>query len=174
MISMSWPSREHVRNLGWCGTVALIAVSDACQRPVPSAKPQPLPASVMLEVGASPDSTLKLAKVALTAIEGNVQLPKVRPTMTSIANHALRNRRGGGQTQVAVIAAINRQVADTGAPVTLVELSVWVLDMPQPVTPAQRRSGVPVTPITTNAPAVRHPRAMTPADTIYWKSLEHV
>jgi len=134
----------------------------------------PAPQGVMLAIAATPDSVVKLAKFALGSIEGKVQLPRIRPQMTTVANHYLRDRDGGGQTQVAVIAAIGRQVADTAKPVTHVELSVWVLDMPHQLTAAQRRAGVPSTPLTTNAPAIRHPRAMTEADTTYWKSLEVV
>jgi hypothetical protein len=129
---------------------------------------------MVLAIEASPDSALKLAKFALSLIEGVVQLPQVRPQMVTVANHATRNRDGGGQTQIAVIAAVDRKSQPGPSASTLVELSVWILDMPHQLTPAQRRAGVPATPITTNAPAIKHPRAMTPADTTYWKSLEIV
>ena len=154
------------------------ALALACQSAAPDAgsrapDPRGLPAAVFLSVSATPDSALKLAKFALGSIDGTVQMPKTRPQMFTVANHYLRNRDGGGQTQVAVIAAVDRRV-DPTKPVTRVELSVWVLDIPHQLTPAQRRAGVPSTPMTTNAPAIRHPRAMTPADTLYWRSLEYV
>ena len=132
------------------------------------------PRAVMLALPALPDSALSLAKAALGSIEGVVQLPRVRPQMYTVANHVYRNREGGGQTQVSVIAAVDRRVRDATAPASLIEVSVWVLDMPHQLTAAQRRAGVPATPLTTNAPAFRQPRAMTPRDTLYWRSLEHV
>jgi hypothetical protein len=132
------------------------------------------PRAVMLALPTLPDSALTLAQAALGSIEGVVQMPKVRPQLYTVANHVYRNREGGGQTQVAVIAAVDRRVRDMTAPTSLIEVSVWVLDMPHQLTAAQRRAGVPATPLTTNAPAFRQPRAMTPRDTLYWRSLEYV
>jgi hypothetical protein len=162
---------------------AVLASPLACAGSTSGAAPEALapaprnddqPRAMILSVNATPDSVVKLAKYALKAIEGVVQMPKVRPQVTTIANHQLFNRDGGGQTQVAVIAAIDRRVQSADHPTTFVELSVWVLDMPQQISASQRRAGVPVTPLTTNAPAIKHPRAMTAADTTYWRSLEYV
>jgi len=168
-------TREKLQRWSRGGT-ALASVLLACRSGSADVQTAAAPAArgVMLAIAATPDSVVKLAKVALGSIEGKVQLPRVRPQMTTVANHYLRDRDGGGQTQVAVIAAIDREVADTARPVTHVEVSVWVLEMPHQLTAAQRRAGVPATPLTTNAPAIRHPRAMTAADTTYWKSLEYV
>ena len=165
--------------VGKATVVCMSVVSLACQTSASSTvstvpDPNALPTRMFLAVGASPDSALKLAKFALGTIEGTVQMPKTRPQMFTVANHYLRNRDGGGQTQVAVIAALDRRVRDVLQPVTLVELSVWVLDIPQQLTPAQRRAGVPTTAVTTNAPRFKEPRAMTPSDTVYWRSLEYV
>ena len=134
----------------------------------------PVPGSFMLAVAAIPDSVLKLAKVAMAAIDGSLQLPTIRPTLTTVSTHYIRNRVGGGQTQVAVMAAIDRRMADPLSPVTIVQVSAWALDMPHQLSAAQRRAGVPATPITTNAPAIVRPRAITAADTTDWKSLEFV
>jgi hypothetical protein len=165
----------------WFGVSACALAPVACQSAgspaaVRQAEPErsDLPRAITLALDATPDSALKLAKLALGSIEGVVQLPKVRPQLVTVANHLLRNRDGGGQTQIAVIAALDRQVVDTARPVTMMELSVWVLDMPHQLSPAQRRAGVPSTPLTTNTPAFKQPRAMTPADTTYWRTLEDV
>lgn len=170
---------------GAAGTALSAVVAMACATAPPATPTATLatssdapvrdqPRAVMLALPALPDSALTLAKAALGSIEGVVQLPKVRPQLYTVANHVYRNREGGGQTQVSVIAAVDRRVRDATAPVTLIELSVWVLDMPHQLTAAQRRAGVPATPLTTNAPAFRQPRAMTPRDTLHWRTLEYV
>jgi len=167
-------SREHARILGWCGAVAFVGIAEGCQRTTTATAPIPAATIVILAVPASPESTVKLAKVALGAIDGLVQLPQVRPAMTTVSTHYVRNRRGGGQTEVAVIAAVDRLPTDTLIPVTRVELGAWALDMAQAVTATQRRSGLPTTPLSQNAPAIRRPRAITAADTNDWKALDIV
>jgi len=86
--------------------------------------------------------------------------------MTTVATHYERQRRGGGRTQVAVIAGVGRTVADPAAPVTIVELRAYTLDVAYQFTEADRRWGVPQTAVTTNQPALRNPRVVTPADTV--------
>jgi hypothetical protein len=125
----------------------------------------------MLEVAAAPDSAVKLAKYAMGAIDGTISLPRVRPKLTTVSTHYVRNRRGGGHTEVAVMAAISTEPRDS---VTLVELSAWALDMQQEQTYAQRRSRTPATPLSQNAPALKTPRAITVADTSDWRALSDV
>ncbi len=134
----------------------------------------PVPGVYTLALPAAPDSALKLARFALGAIDGLQQLPQIRPKMTIISTHYVRNRRGGGQTEVAVMVAVDRQPADTVRVTTVVELRAWALDMAQQQTAGQRRSGVPQTALSTNAPALRRPRGITPADTADWRSLTSV
>lgn len=152
--------------------LAAFACSSATAGPRGSARPEP--AVFRLDVAGQPDSALKLAKFALGAIDGTVQLPQVRSSMTSVATHYTRSRRGGGQTQVAVIVAVDRHVADSLAPITQVEVSAWALDLAHQATAGQRRSGFPSTALSTNAPAQRQPRAITPADTADFRALEYV
>ena len=126
----------------------------------------------MLEVNAAFDSTVSLAKFALRAIDGSPQMPRVRPRTTTVSIHYTTPRQGGGHTQVAIIAAVNRSVPDTT--LTRVELSAWLLDVAHQLTPAQRRAGIPTTAITTNAPALNRPRLVTRADTAHYTSLGYV
>lgn len=125
-----------------------------------------------LEVPAAFDSTVSLARFALRAIDGSPQMPRVRPRTTSVSIHYTMPRQGGGHTQVAIIAAVNRSMPDTS--VTRVELSAWLLDVAHQLTPAQRRAGIPTTAITTNAPVLNRPRLVTRADTAHHKSLVFV
>lgn len=134
----------------------------------------PEPAVYTLALPAAPDSALKLAKFALGAIDGLQQLPQIRPKMTIVSTHYVRNRRGGGQTEVAVMVAVDRLPVDTVPVRTVVELRAWALDMAQQQTAGQRRSGFPSTALSTNAPALRRPRGITPADTLDWQSLTFV
>jgi hypothetical protein len=170
--------RRSTRSLVWRGgaATALAILLLACQSRSADVQTAaaPTPVNIMLAVAAIPDSVLKLAKTAMTTIDGTLQLPTVRPTLTTVSTHYVRNRRGGGQTQVAVMAAIDRRVADPLTPITVVQLSAWALDMPHQLTPAQRRAGIPITPITTNTPATPRPRAITMADTSDWRALEFV
>jgi hypothetical protein len=140
----------------------------------PATAPRPAPAVFLLEISVQPDSAVKLAKFALGAIDGTLQLPQIRSARTSLSTHYSRPRRGGGQTDVAVIAVINRSVHDTLAPVTAIEVGAWALDMAQQQSSSQRRSGFPATALSTNAPALRRPRAITVADTIDFRTLEYV
>ena len=130
------------------------------------------PEVFLLELPAAFDSTVILAKFALRAIDGSPQMPRVRPRTTSVSIHYTTPRQGGGHTQVAIIAAVSRSEADSNS--TRVELSAWLLDVAHQLTPAQRRAGIPVTAITTNAPILNRPRSVTRADTAHFKSLEYV
>lgn len=133
----------------------------------------PAPTLFLIDVPASFDSAVNLSKFALQAIDGQLQLPRVRPGMTSVSTHYQQPRRGGGHTEVAIIAAVSRPANDTSH-VTRVELSAWLLDVAHQLTPAERRAGVPGTAVTTNAPAIRRPRSVTLADTVHHRMLEFV
>ncbi len=155
-----------------CVALFVAAACGATTRAGSSGRPEP--AVFLFDVAAHPDSALKLAKFALGAVDGTVQLPQVRPEMTSVSTHYTRSRRGGGQTQVAIMVAIARRVADTLAPVTQLEVSAWALDMAQQPPSGQRRGGFSGTALSNNAPALRRPRAITPQDTVDFRALEHV
>lgn len=145
-------------------------VSGACAS-VASSRSATVPEVFVLDVPAPFDSTVNLSKFALRAIDGSLQIPRVRPQTTSVSIHYTTERRGGGHTQIAIIAAVSRSADST---MTRVELSAWLLDVAHQLTPAQRRAGVPTTAITTNAPALNRPRLVTQADTAHFKSLEYV
>jgi hypothetical protein len=149
----------------------MLGALGSCAHAPPAAAP-PAPINVRLAVAAHPDSAVKLAKFAIGAIDGSVQLPKVLPTMTTVSTHYTRDGRRGRPTQIAVIAAVSRTVSDILSPVTIVQLSAWALETPEPLN-WQPRRGMPVTPVTTGA-ASRPPRAITVADTSDWKLLEIV
>lgn len=130
------------------------------------------PEVFVLDVPATFDSTVSLAKFALRAIDGSPQMPRVRPRTTSVSTHYTMPRHGGGHTEVAIIAAVTRTASDSSH--SIVELSAWLLDVAHQLTPAQRRAGIPMTAITTNAPVLNRPRSVTRADTAHFKSLEYV
>ena len=155
---------------GWTSLLAA-----ACTRaPEPEPQTAPLPTAIVLEVPATPDSAIKLTQFALQAVDGQLQLPKLRPTHTTVSLHYVKTRKSGGQTQVAVMAAVARTVPNSARPITTVELSAWMLDIARPVTRAMQRSGRPITPVTTDAGRDVRPRAATARDVDDWASLEYV
>src|SRR5688500_10494262 len=113
--------------------VVLAAASAACT--TASVNTAASPEVFALDVPATFDSTVNLARFALQAIDGSLQMPRVRPRTTSVSTHYTTPRRGGGHTQVAIIAAVNRSASDSSR--TIVELSAWLLD----VRSAERRGG---------------------------------
>jgi hypothetical protein len=135
---------------------------------------RPAPAVFRLDVAGNADSVLKMTKFALAGIDGTMQLPQVRSSMTSVSTHYTRSRRGGGQTQVAIIVAFERHAADSLKPTTMVEVSGWAMDMAQQATAGQRRSNFPSTALSTNAPGNRQPRAITSADTLDYLAMTSV
>jgi hypothetical protein len=153
--------------------VAITAMCAAGACAAVTQKDLPAPELFYLDVPAPFDSTVNLAKFALRAVDGMPQLPRVRPQMTSVSIHYQLPRRGGGHTEVAIIAAVSRPTSDTLRS-TRVELSAWLLEVAHQLTASQRRAGIPNTAITTNAPAIRQPRAVTRADTAYHRMLEYV
>lgn len=157
-------------------TIITIAVGVvACHRnsaPKPAMTAQP--PEIILAVPASIDSTLKLAAFALRTIEGTLQAPRFTSDATVVSTHYVRERRGRGLIEVAVIAAIDRRAAQTSATRTLVRLSALALDMPQRVTLGPNRVGIPGVPGTaTNTSLIgsTRPRVITPADTSDWLSV---
>jgi hypothetical protein len=174
-------TRSSERLIAAAAVVAALAAG--CQRqaasPTTAVKPAGSPAGTQVVAPAVysmalpvlPDSALKVVRFALGTIDGSIQLPQIRPKLTTISTHYTRNRRGGGHTQVAVMVAIDRRPLASESPATAIELSAWALDLAQPTTASQRRSGMPQTPVSTNAPALRRPRAVTPNDTSEFRVL---
>lgn len=160
-----------------CVAAALIAAIPSCagNTPAPDVPADPsVRPYFLLALAAKPDSAVELAKFALGSVEGRVSLPQTRPKVITVSNHYVRDRRGGGQREVAVIAAIDRQIADSTAPVTTIEVAAWAIEMAEQT--KQRRFGPqpPATALSTNAPATRQPRQITPRDTTDWQILELV
>jgi len=168
----SWPvPRGRVLQLAACVGFIVAACSRASapgQHTVASAN------SVVFgyELAARPESALTAARFALGTIDGAIQLPQIRPKFTTISTHYTRSRRGGGHRQVAIIIAVDREamMRDTLS-VTGLELRAFALDMAQPAPAGPRRSPFPATALSTNAPALRTPRPVTPADTADWQAM---
>ena len=161
---MRWSGAEFRR----CTSMAGMAMLGACggaQTPTTGSQTAPVHSAITLAVHATPDSAVKLARFALGSIDGTIQIPQVRPTFTRVSTHYTRNRHGGGTRQVAIILAVDRKMSDSVNVVTLVELSGWALDLAQQQSASARRAGVPATPLSTNAPALRQPRLLTQRDT---------
>jgi hypothetical protein len=127
----------------------------------------PAPAIVLLAVPASPDSTLALAKFAMGEVDGTLQAIQWRPNAALVSTRYTRNRRGVGMSEIAIVAAVGRQVADASRPLTLVEVRAWAMD-----SLAQRRQlGAP---ITTTGTVTHRPRPITLADSTDWIMVEYV
>jgi hypothetical protein len=132
-----------------------------------------------LSVVASRDSTVKLAQFAIGAVQGVDELPQTRKEGIVLARRYAHARRGGGQTDVAIIAIVElatRVAAET----TLVQLSAWALDTraPLPVAPPRRAGPNPASAAAqrTTSVAMRpnQPRRITPRDTANWALLQIV
>lgn len=136
--------------------------------------PETPPTYFVFAVPALPDSALKLAKFALGTIDGSIGLPQIKPRITTVSTHYTRPRYGGGQREVAIIAAVDRVAESSVPPTTLVELAAFALDMAQAQTAAQRAARVPNTALSSNAPALRRPVPVSQRDTVDWRSFEAV
>jgi len=147
--------------------LVLTVVLLACGGSTVESPRAPAPRSFVLAVRTSHDSALRLVRYSFGTIEGQIQVPQKRPHMTMLSTHYVRNRDGGGEREVAIMAAVDRNGADSVE--TVMELAAWILDTPQRQTAAQRRAGMPATPISTNAPARMQPRVVTPADSVDWR-----
>ena len=151
------------------------AACSSAARSGTNAPAQALPIVLTYEVPVVPESAYAAARFALGAVEGFIQMPQVRPKFTTISTHYIRDRRGGGQRQVAIIIAVDRaSTRRDSVSVTAIELRAFALDMAQQPPRGQRRSSFPQTALSTNAPAQRTPRPVTPADTLDWYALQLV
>lgn len=146
--------------------IALVVVG-ACSAAAVATSTAPAPAIVLLAVPASPESTLTLARFAMGEVDGTLQAIQWRPSAAVISTRYTRNRRGVGMTEIAIVAAVGRMVADTSRPLTLVEVRAWAMD-----SLAQRRQlGAP---ITTTGTVTHRPRPITLADSTDWIMVQYV
>jgi hypothetical protein len=145
----------------------VLSGAGACAAASVATSTAPAPAIVLLAVPASPDSTIVLAKFALGEVDGTLQAIQWMPNAAVLSTRYTRNRRGVGMSEIAIIAAVGRQVADTARPLTVVEVRAWAMD-----SLAQRRQfGAP---ITTTGTVTHRPRPITLADSTDWASVEFV
>ena len=157
-----------------------VLLAAACHRGAvtPAAAPETDGAVFMLGVAATPDSAVRLAKFALAVFDGVDELPRARKEGVVVARRYVRARKGGGQTDVAVIAIVLqpiREATDT----TRIQLSAWVLetraDLPQPL--PQRRAPPPGA-VAAERPAAamrpNQPRRITASDSTDWGTLQLV
>ena len=158
-----------------CLAIVSVVIVAACSRaggPAPQASAAPTPVVFGFELAVRPESALTAARFALGTVDGAIQLPQIRPKFTTISTHYTRNRRGGGYRQVAIIIAVDREpTLRDSAQVTALELRAFALDMAQPAPAGPRRTPFPATALSTNAPALRTPRPITPVDTVDWQAL---
>jgi hypothetical protein len=92
--------------------IGLVAAS-ACAAASAATATAPAPAIVLLAMPASPESTLALAKFALGEVDGTLQAIQWRPNSAVLSTRFTRNHRGVGMSEIAIIAAVGRQVADS-------------------------------------------------------------
>lgn len=146
--------------------IGLVAVT-ACAAASAATMTAPAPAIALLAMPASPESTLALAKFALGEVDGTLQAIQWRQNAAVLSTRYTRNSRGVGMSEIAIVAAVGRQVADTSRPLTLVEVRAWAMD-----SLAQRRQlGAP---ITTTGTVTHRPRPITLSDSTDWASVEFV
>jgi hypothetical protein len=127
----------------------------------------PPPAIVLLAVPASPDSTLALARFALGEVDGTLQAIQWQPNAAVLSTRFTSHRRGVGMSEIAIVAAVGRQVADTARPLTIVEVRAWAMDS----SATRRQLGAP---ITTTGTVTYRPRPITFSDSTEWASVEFV
>lgn len=147
-------------------TIGLVAAG-ACAAASAATATAPAPAIVLMAMPASPESTLALARFALGEVDGTLQAIQWRPNAAVLSTRFTRNHRGVGMSEIAIIAAVGRQVADTSRPLTLVEVRAWAMD-----SLAQRRQLGAA--ITTTGTVTHRPRPITLADSTDWASVELV
>ena len=148
---------------------AFIVVSSlaACQAAHHASEPLSAQNVIRVEVPASPAKTFDLAHEALAVIlEGTTQDPRWLPTAAILSTRYMRRRSGPLITDVLVIAAIGRQIADTLHPKTLVEVSAWTVETPV----GRTQFGASAT--TTTAPP--RPRPLSRAETSDWAYVDRV
>ena len=136
--------------------------------------PEAPPTFYVFAIPALPDSALKLAEFALGAIDGTIGLPQIKPKFTTLSTHYTRPRHGGGQREVAIMAAVDRVAESTTPPSTLVELAAFTLDFAQAQSPGQRAARVPNTALSSNAPALKRPVPLSQRDSVDWRSFQVV
>lgn len=125
------------------------------------------PAIVVVGMPASPESTMTLTRRALGEIGGTLQAVQWHPTTAVLSTRYTRNRRGAGMSEIAVVATVARQVADSLMPLTLVELRAWAMDSMA----VRRTLGAPIESRDTR---VHRPRPITFDDVEDWESVEVV
>ena len=157
---------------GWA-TISLLAVAAGCHHATTGTVTPSVPevSSVTVAVFALPDSTIKLAKFAMGTIDGVVQVQQIRNSGVAVSTHYTRSRRGGGQLEIAIVAALSRQVADSMRPVTIVELSGWVVETREALVLPQRRGSSLTGQRPPVAMAANRPRPITASDTTDWQNL---
>src|SRR5207302_4968807 len=97
--------------------VGAIACHSAARAPSTAVAPRP----VLLEVSASPDSTLKLASFALKEIDGELRLMQYSPNAVITSIQYFTNGRTG-PIEIVVVTAVARHVTDALRPRTAVEV----------------------------------------------------
>lgn len=139
----------------------------ACALASRSTQTAAAPAIVVVGMPASPESTLTLTRRALGEIGGTLQAVQWHPTSAVLSTRYTRNRRGAGMSEIAIVATVARQVADSLMPLTLVELRAWAMDSMA----VRRTLGAPIESADTR---VHRPRPITFDDVEDWESVEVV
>jgi hypothetical protein len=161
--------------------VLIVGCTKAPASPSPATAPTLAPESTvvvfMLGVIAPRDSAVKLARFAMGIVDGVDELPQTRKEGVVVARRYTQSRRGGGHTDVAIIAIVQRPER-VATETTFVQLSAWALetraDLPML---APRRRASPAS-AAADRPQVamrpNQPRRITPSDTVNWAMLQLV
>jgi hypothetical protein len=145
----------------------LAMVGGACQAAHHASEPATATNVIRVEVPESPARAFDLARDALGAVlEGTPENPRWLPSAAVLSTRYLRRRSGPVLTDILIIAAVGRQVADTLHPKVLVEVSAWTVDSPVPRTQfGASASSVGMVP---------RPRPLSRSETTDWATAERV
>jgi hypothetical protein len=153
-----------------------LVLASACHRAPVTTDPMPEADAVfMLGIAATPDSAVRLAKFALGIVDGVDELPHTRKEGIVVARRYAHARKGGGQTDVAVIVIVQHRTPET-ADTTRIQLSAWALDTRADLPIPQRRVSPAAATFQRPPVAMRpnQPRRVTAADSTDWGMLQLV
>lgn len=145
----------------FCSVVACQAARAAAMQTAPA------PTIVLFAVPHSPESTMALTRRALGEIGGTLQAIQWTPKAAILSTRYRRNVRGPGTREVAIVAAVGRETADTLNPLTIVEVRAWAMDS----SATRREIGAAINSGQSN---LHRPRPLSRSDSTDWESVELV
>ena len=135
---------------------------------------------LIVNVPASPDSAVKLARFAMGAVKGELQPSRFQRNQTLVMTQYTRRLHSGAQTRISLIAAIARKPTTTEPMTTSIELTAWAMDV-QPDMNRLTMSGTGRSTTVGSTPTLRatssaelQPYRLTRKNVEDWAALEEV